>query len=303
MASAGSSPPWASCSCWSQPASSATATRAARAFPQASGRRTSAPLSASGAVRRRPSASRSDSPPRATSKPRTRPVPKDGSVRRRSRWSEASGPSTRSSRRSTGRAFPTRRGGEQAAEEVSSWANGAKDDLEEAEDLLDDEPDSLEDDVERVTEIARLIGGVLESGRQTLADGRHLRPRARGCVPRFEHVPATPRRRPARCRPPTGFSLPSRASSSSPSSSSACARAASASVSGAASARSSWSSSSGSSRGSRRSARCSSSSPSSRRRRRCRQQAASTTWSRSRARRSAPVRRRSTSSPRTSRTS
>ena len=52
---------------------------------------------------------------------------------------------------------------------MSSWANGARNDLEEAEDLLDDEPDSLEDDVERVTEIARLIAGVLESGRQTLA--------------------------------------------------------------------------------------------------------------------------------------
>ncbi len=64
---------------------------------------------------------------------------------------------------------PDTAGGEQAAEEMSSWASGAKDDLEEAEDLLDDEPDSLEDDVERVTEIARLIGGVLESGRQTLA--------------------------------------------------------------------------------------------------------------------------------------
>jgi hypothetical protein len=64
---------------------------------------------------------------------------------------------------------PDTTGGEQAADQVSGWANGAKDDLEEAEDLLDDEPDSLEDDVERVTEIARLIGGVLESGRQTLA--------------------------------------------------------------------------------------------------------------------------------------
>ena len=59
--------------------------------------------------------------------------------------------------------------GEEAADQVSSWANGARNDLEEAEDLLDDEPDSLEDDVERVTEIARLIAGVLESGRQTLA--------------------------------------------------------------------------------------------------------------------------------------
>jgi hypothetical protein len=59
--------------------------------------------------------------------------------------------------------------GEQAAEQVSSWANGAQDDLEEAEDLLDDEPDTLEDDVERVTEIARLVAGVLEGGRQVLA--------------------------------------------------------------------------------------------------------------------------------------
>jgi hypothetical protein len=60
--------------------------------------------------------------------------------------------------------------GEQAADQVSSWANGAKNDLEQAEDVLDEEPDSLEEDVERVTEAARLISGVLESGRQVLAD-------------------------------------------------------------------------------------------------------------------------------------
>jgi hypothetical protein len=60
--------------------------------------------------------------------------------------------------------------GEQAAEEVSAWATGAFNDLEQAEDLLDEEPDSLEEDVERVTEVARLIAGVLESGRQVLAD-------------------------------------------------------------------------------------------------------------------------------------
>jgi hypothetical protein len=65
--------------------------------------------------------------------------------------------------------IPDTPGGAEAAEQVSSWAIGARDDLEEAEDLLDDEPDSLEEDVERVTEIARLIAGVLESGRQTLA--------------------------------------------------------------------------------------------------------------------------------------
>ena len=65
---------------------------------------------------------------------------------------------------------PDTEDGAQAADEMSNWATGAKDDLEEAEDLLDDEPESLEDDVERVTEIARLIGGVLASGRQTLAE-------------------------------------------------------------------------------------------------------------------------------------
>jgi hypothetical protein len=64
---------------------------------------------------------------------------------------------------------PETAGGEQAAEQVSNWANGAKNDLEAAEDLLDEEPDSLEDDLERVSEISRLIGGVLESGRQVLA--------------------------------------------------------------------------------------------------------------------------------------
>jgi hypothetical protein len=59
--------------------------------------------------------------------------------------------------------------GEQAAEQLSAWANGALNDLEQAEDLLDDEPDDLEEDLERTTEVARLLAGVLESGRQALA--------------------------------------------------------------------------------------------------------------------------------------
>jgi hypothetical protein len=59
--------------------------------------------------------------------------------------------------------------GEQAAQQISDWANGAKADLEEAEELLDEEPDTLEEDIERVSEIARLIAGALESGRQILA--------------------------------------------------------------------------------------------------------------------------------------
>ena len=64
---------------------------------------------------------------------------------------------------------PETPGGEEAAEQVSNWANGARSDLEQAEDLLDDEPDTLEDDIGRVTEVARLIGGVLDSGRRVLA--------------------------------------------------------------------------------------------------------------------------------------
>lgn len=59
--------------------------------------------------------------------------------------------------------------GEQAAQQISDWANGAKDDLEEAEDLLDDEPDTIEEDIERVATATRLIAGSLESGRQILA--------------------------------------------------------------------------------------------------------------------------------------
>jgi ABC-type transporter Mla subunit MlaD len=59
--------------------------------------------------------------------------------------------------------------GEQAAEQISAWASGAKNDLEEAEDLLDEEGDSLEDDIENVTQAARQIAGALESGRQVIA--------------------------------------------------------------------------------------------------------------------------------------
>ena len=64
---------------------------------------------------------------------------------------------------------PETAGGEDAAELVSNWANGAHEDLEQAEELLDDEGDSLEEDVERVVQAAQAIGRVLESGRQVIA--------------------------------------------------------------------------------------------------------------------------------------
>ena len=59
--------------------------------------------------------------------------------------------------------------------------------------LLDDEADSLEEDIERVTEVARRDrrrAGERPSGPRDVAA---IRPRARGCAPRLEHLPATPR--------------------------------------------------------------------------------------------------------------
>jgi hypothetical protein len=64
---------------------------------------------------------------------------------------------------------PDTAGGEEGAELISNWANGAKNDLEQAEDLLDEEGGSLEEDIERVVQAGQAIARVLESGRQVLA--------------------------------------------------------------------------------------------------------------------------------------
>jgi hypothetical protein len=69
-----------------------------------------------------------------------------------------------------GSGVPDTANGEEAAEQVSSWADGAVDDLNQAEDLLDDEAETLEESVEQLTAAAGAIGAVLESGRQTIAD-------------------------------------------------------------------------------------------------------------------------------------
>jgi hypothetical protein len=65
---------------------------------------------------------------------------------------------------------PDTANGQQTAEQVSSWANGAVNDLEQAQDLLDAEAETLEGSIEQLTAAATAIGGVLESGRQTIAD-------------------------------------------------------------------------------------------------------------------------------------
>jgi hypothetical protein len=60
--------------------------------------------------------------------------------------------------------------GEEVAELVSSWADGAVDELEEAEDSLDEEADSLEESIEQLTGAAGAVGSVLGSGTQLVGD-------------------------------------------------------------------------------------------------------------------------------------
>jgi hypothetical protein len=60
--------------------------------------------------------------------------------------------------------------GEQAARTISEWANSAKAQLEDADDALDREADSLEDAMTQVADAATAIGATLASGLKTIAD-------------------------------------------------------------------------------------------------------------------------------------
>jgi hypothetical protein len=66
--------------------------------------------------------------------------------------------------------------GEEAAGQVSDWADSALSDLEDTQDALDDEADSLEQSIEQLTGSAQTIGAVLTSGVQTLTDVAELDP-------------------------------------------------------------------------------------------------------------------------------
>ncbi len=66
--------------------------------------------------------------------------------------------------------------GEEAAKQLSDWADSAHDDLADAQDLLDEEADTLEKSVEQVTGAARAIGSALASGVETVADVARLDP-------------------------------------------------------------------------------------------------------------------------------
>jgi hypothetical protein len=57
--------------------------------------------------------------------------------------------------------------GQDAAKQISDWASTSKDDLEQAQDSLDNEADTLEDAITQVTSAAGAIGTTLASGVRT----------------------------------------------------------------------------------------------------------------------------------------
>ena len=71
---------------------------------------------------------------------------------------------------------PDTESGEEAADDMSAWAEGALDDLEEAQDSLDDEADSPGESIEQLTGAARTMAEVLVSGVQALTDVARLDP-------------------------------------------------------------------------------------------------------------------------------
>ncbi len=60
--------------------------------------------------------------------------------------------------------------GQQAAQQISDWADSSKDDLEEAQDSLDAEADTLEDAIRQLTTAAGALGTTLASGVRTFTD-------------------------------------------------------------------------------------------------------------------------------------
>ena len=71
---------------------------------------------------------------------------------------------------------PDTESGEDAANDVSVWAERSQGDLEEVEDSLDEEADSPEESIEQFTHATGVIGGVLVSGVQTITDVAELDP-------------------------------------------------------------------------------------------------------------------------------
>ena len=60
--------------------------------------------------------------------------------------------------------------GEQAANAISGWADATRNDLEDAQDSLDQEADTLADAIAQLTDAARAITGSVTSGVKAVAD-------------------------------------------------------------------------------------------------------------------------------------
>ena len=57
--------------------------------------------------------------------------------------------------------------GQQSAQQISDWASSSKDDLEQAQDSLDNEADTLEEAIQQITTAAGALGTTLASGVRT----------------------------------------------------------------------------------------------------------------------------------------
>ena len=71
---------------------------------------------------------------------------------------------------------PDTASGDQAADDVSIWAERALSDLENAQDSLDEEADSLEEAIEQFQDATGAIGATLLGGTETLTDVAQLDP-------------------------------------------------------------------------------------------------------------------------------
>jgi hypothetical protein len=60
--------------------------------------------------------------------------------------------------------------GEEAANAISGWADATRNDLEDAQDSLDQEADTLADAISQLTDAARAITGAVTSGVKAVAD-------------------------------------------------------------------------------------------------------------------------------------
>jgi hypothetical protein len=65
---------------------------------------------------------------------------------------------------------------------VSDWADGALDDLEQAQDSLDGEAETLEEAIEQAVGAVSAIGSTLASGVQTVADVARDDPELAGAI-------------------------------------------------------------------------------------------------------------------------